>query len=426
MASSGFEPTHLKGQDPFSDLSVEATLIDPKYALPSDIRELADRLAEESSPEPQVRALPPGAVTRVKVRINHLGSGQSTQIGEMIPEDMAVLMTHHLPTSFDLDDIAGDELGDARHLSMPLVKAVESFSEEDEPKTVNAFIEAALPEAAQRSTRKKIAAHKPTLAQRPARELPVREELHDTIPPASKRSAPQSFPQNEVTKTSFGMIPALASRQPEQTDLEEAFHQDEEQKIVFRDDIDDDLRGLDDLNALGGLGGHHGPSDSELGDLGDLDRELNDPNHYAGDLDDPNLYGADDLNGLDSFNDEPAVASSHSESPAPGPRSFDQILDRVRKPRHDVAPQRYIQTKITSNPKVPSIGITAEDTAIVKGRDDEIDASLGFADGKKAMGSAEVEALTKPPRLVSPYVIVGIGLVGAFAAIFHAIHGPIF
>lgn len=391
------------------DLSVEATLIDPKYALPSDIRELADRLAEESSPPPQVRALPPGAVTRVKVRINQLGSGQSTQIGEMIPEDMAVLMTHHLPTSFDLDDIAGDELGDARHLSMPLVKAVENFTEEDEPKTVNAFLESALPEAAQRTTRKKQAAvAKPTLAQRPAaRELPP---PHDTLPPMSKISAPQfpQFPQNEVTKTNFALVAPIA---PEQTDLEEAFHQDEEQKIVFRDDIDDDLCGL--------------------GDLGDLDRELNDPNLYGSELDDPNLYGANDLNGLESFDEgydahsENAAPASQSESPAP--RSFDQILDRVRKPRHDVAPQRYIQTKITSNPKVPSIGITAEDTAIVKGRDDDFDASSGFADGKKAaLGSAEVEALTKPPRMISPYVIVGIGLVGACAAIFHAIHGPIF
>jgi hypothetical protein len=398
MASSGFEPTHIRGQDAFADLSVEATLIDPKYALPADLRQLADKLAEEESP-----ALPPGAVTRVKVRVNQLGSGQSTQIGEMIPADMDVLMTAHLPTSFDLDDIAGDELGDARYekktskpyksihnplmskvggvfepeVSDPIVRPVEDFSDADEPATVNAFLEHVLPDVARPPKAKPRKVAHNTTPMRPLKEPNLAADLIDTVDPdptlppmrlASPKStrpdrsgfaSPSSIPQNEVTKTCFGL----------------------EEQLLFDDDLPvDESLPLDE--------------DVPFGDIA--------PEHDDG-----------------SFDDVPGFGQSVESARA----SFDQVLERVRKPRLDVAPQRYIPTKITSNPR---IGITPEDTSIVMNdREETGDSTSGFADGKASIASREMSALTKPPRLVSPYIIVALGVVGAIAALVHAIQSPL-
>lgn len=366
MSSSGFEPTYVREQDAFGDLSVESTLIDPKLALPSDLRDLADKLAA-SAADP---TMPPGSVTRVKVRVNQLGSG-ATQIGEMIPPDMDVLMTAHLPVSFSIEDIAGDELGDARYdrpmsrveVSEALVRPVHDFDEDDMPHTVNQFIEPALPEvsraaAAAAAAKKQPVRRKPTEQQRPLRDSQPKIAIpsapsYDPDPTMPPRSAlPRSMPRevvsipDEITKTSYGQLRGID--RPEQTTLELAH-------------------------------------DEELAELPMID-------------------------------DMPPPASAGS---------FDDILNRVRspRPRHDVAPQRYIPTVITSQPK---IGITAEDTSLqMLGDLDESDPPSGFADGiDPIMDSAAADALTKPPRMVSPYVIVGLGVIGAIAALFHAIVLP--
>lgn len=431
MASSGYEPTYVRGQDPFADLSVEATLIDPKLALPADIQRLAARLAHEESPAPSSVVasgqLPPGAYTRAKVRVNQLGSGNATQIGEMLTPDMDVLMTAHMPTSFDLDDIAGDELGDAREelrakkppksvhaapskarvvepeVSDPIVRpVVDDFAENDEPATVSAYLEHVIPggRAAKQKQPLRPVDTAPMRAKRdPFTEQPISNknlapaldaidtldpslDPDQTLPPVPKRpgaiafASPRSIPANETTKTNFG------------------------------------------------------PLDDGLGDAID---PLQDPFAYDDDFADE--FGDDQIAPLGaeaeealSFDDLPGLGAASFDGEAVAEkRSFSQILERVRvpqRPRHDVAPQRYIQTKITSNPK---IGITPEDTSIViSERDEALDAVSGFADGKPyQLASAEVEALTKPPRRIAPYIIIVAGVIAAGVALFHAIAAPI-
>jgi hypothetical protein len=376
MSSSGYEATYVREKDPFADLSVESTLIDPKLALSGELRDLADKLAA-SAHDP---TMPPGSVTRVKVRVNQLGSG-ATQIGEMIPPDMDVLMTAHLPVSLSIEDIAGDEMGDDRYerpvsrdrsmaqrsmarveVSEALVRPVHDFDEE-EPHTVNQFVEPSLPEGSRVARVKSPVRRKATEQQRPAREsfpkiaaepsydpdptLPPRRALSRALDRSADGFAVRPIPADEITKTSYGQLRSI--ERPEQTTLELAH-------------------------------------DEELADL-----------PYADDM------------------------------PAPKAESFDDILSRVRspRPRHDVAPQRYIPTVITSQPK---IGITAEDTSLHTLDElerDPLDSPSGFADGNAAvMDSAAADALTKPPRMVSPYVIVGLGVIGVIAALFHAIAVP--
>jgi hypothetical protein len=280
---------------------------------------------------------------------------------------MDVLMTAHLPTAYSLDDIAGDEL--EPELCEPIVRPVRDFSDEDEPKTVNAFIEHALPKDV-RAPRDMIETLEPD------RELDRDFDPDPTLPPMRlskvmrpsppKRDgfvSPSSIPADEITKTCFGKNPL-------------------NEEVAFRDGS----------GALRGLSDGYAADDESFGDV---------PGY-----------------GPDSLDDLPGLPQEK--------RSFEQVLERVRapRPRHDVAPQRYIQTKITSNPK---IGIMPEDTSIVLSeRDDAPDGRSGFADGKPyQMATAEADALTKPPRTVSPYIIVGLGVIGAIVALFHAIQAPL-
>jgi hypothetical protein len=367
MAQSGFEPTYVRAQDPFADLSVEATLIDPQYALPSELKILADELAASES-----KPVPPPAGTRVKQR-TEMPPSTATMIGELLPPNMDVLMTAHLPVSLSIEDIAGDELGDARfvtpqrsvHLSRvaiaddsessdPLVRPVADHDDSDEPITVNAFIEHRLPSTVKPPPKTRVK-NKNTAQMRPARQMVVIEdrmpELDPTLPPLHARSpqsldraagfAPISIP-DEITKTSMGALPRVA----ESTECEVA-----------------------------------------------------------------------------------------SEEPAPV-ASFEDVLERLRspRPRHEVAPQRYIPTVITSQPR---IGITPENTSIAAVEDEDApDAASGFADGRRLISaieapgaeelpSDEADALTKPPRLVSPYIVVGLGVAGALAALIQALHAPL-